>query len=177
MLYITAQSKGSYASAYMQEAVWKKNNSFKELVYARIAGKPAFVKAIAAILMRGEHITTIHEERTKWLFGIKNSKCLYHRIDKIAIATYYCKELFNHYTPSTILVGRNQIDIQNALKAIAKKKPILLHEEWDIKEILSEKNLLIPLGSYKIQGYEILWNTEEINEHISNLVKQKKLTF
>jgi hypothetical protein len=177
MLYITAQSKGSYASAYMQEAVWRKNNHIDELVYARIAGKPTLVKAIAAILMRGEYVRAVHEEKTKWLYGIKHSKCLYHKIDKIAVATYYCKDLLNPHSNTTILIGKDQQLIQNAFKSILRKKPILLHEKWDTSKIFSELDLLTKLDSYEISGYEIIWNTERINEHISNLVKDKKLIF
>lgn len=177
MLYITAQSKGSYASAYMQEAVWRKNNHTDELVYARIAGKPTLVKAIAAILMRGEYVRITYKEEAKQLYGTEYSKCLYHKIDKIAVATYYCRNLFSPHSSTTILIGKDQQMIQDAFKAIIRKKPILLHEKWDINKLLSRLNLLTELNSYGILGLEVFWNIEKINKHISNLVKRKKLFF
>ncbi len=177
MLQTATKYNNSYATGYIHQMAWTKIGHRDTVIYARIAGKPTFIKAIAGSLYRGNYIRVQFEKEAGYLYGFEEAKCLYHKIDKIGIATYFSNSLFNQNTENTYIIGRNQQQIDSTFNAILKRKPICFLETWPMKQILTDLKLINDLETYNIRGYEVLWNEEKIMEHISRLVKERKLRF
>jgi hypothetical protein len=177
MLQAAAKYNNSYATGYIHQMAWTKTGHQDTIVYARIAGKPTFVKALAGSLYRGNYIRVQFEKEAEYLYGSEEAKCLYHKIDKIGIATYFSTSLFNPNKGNTYIIGHSQEQIDRAFTAILKRKPLCFLESWPMKRMLANLNLIDELQTYNIRGYEVLWDEEKIMEHISGLVKSGKLRF
>jgi hypothetical protein len=177
MLQGASHYKESFATAYIEQIAYQKTGYQNTLVYARFAGKPTFVKAMAGNVIRGNQLRVQFKDDIKYLHGSLDSRCLYHKQEKIAIATYYFKKLFSHNSDITFIIGHSMDEIDEAIHRILKIKPIVFHPTWDIKGILTELQLITQMESYNVIAYEIIWDAEKIHEYLSKLVKEKTLTF
>ena len=178
MLQAASKYRESFATAYIHQLAWQKTGHRNYVAFARIAGKPTFVKAMAGSLLRENHIRVqIDKERVEYLYGTARGRCLYHKIDKTGIATYYSTNLFDHNSAISHIIGETIEDTEAAFKAILKAKPIISHDAWDMKGILEDLQLITPMETYNVIAYEVMWDEDKITEHLSGLVKEKKLRF
>jgi hypothetical protein len=177
MLQAAAKYNNSYATGHIHQMAWTKTGHRPTVIYARIAGKPTFVKALAGSLYRGNYIRVQFEKEAEYLYGSEEAKCLYHKIDKIGIATYFSTSLFNPNTENTYIIGHSQEQIDAAFIAILKRKPICFLEAWPMKRIFTGLKLIEKIETYNIRGYEVLWNEEEIMANISGMIHEGKLSF
>ena len=178
MLYCVSQHNTSYATAYVHQMAYHTTNRRNELVYGRFVGKPTFVKAIAANLHRGGYIrVSSADTEPQYIYGQEKSKCLYHKVGNIAVATYYSGNLFSSDHATSIIIGRNQEELDRAFAAVLKRRPICFMKSWPMKAILDSLQLITDLETYNIQGFEVTWPHEQIQERLSALVRTGKLTF
>jgi len=177
LLQASSKYNESYATAYVHQLAWTKDHRSEKVVYARLAGKPTFVRAMAGTLHRGGAIRVQFKEDIKYLYGDGEARCFYHKTGKIGIATYFSRNLFNYNSDTSYLIGQTNQQINQALCAVLKMKPVIFLEGWDIKKILSELQLLTELETYNVKACEVLWDKEKIHGEISRLVKGKGLVF
>ena len=177
LLQAAAKYNDSYATAYIHKLAWTKTGHRNTIVYARIAGKPTFVKAIAGNLYRGNHIRIQFPKEAQYLYGSTEARCLYHRVDKIGIATYFSTSLFNSNSNISYLIGQDQNQINQAFTSILRSKPICFADQWNMKELLTDLQLITEIETYNVDACEIFWDEEKINGHISHLVRNNMLTF
>ncbi len=103
MLQISSQFRDSYATAYLHQADWEGLGHRQYLIYARIAGKPTFVKAIACNILKGNNIRIQKGNDILYMAGSSDGRCFYHKHDKIGIITFHSSKVFNHNADSTII--------------------------------------------------------------------------
>lgn len=177
MLYGSIYTGNSYANAFFHKLAWRNGNK-KELVFARFAGKPTFVKAVASGLSRGNPLKLFNAKKEiEHLYGTEKCKIHYFKHDKIGIVLYYDKRLFSSSDQKSILIADDKETLSNAFRNILKSKPIVFFVKWDATKILNDLSLITPLETYNTQGFEVLWDIDKINEKISSLVKSKNLSF
>lgn len=180
MLYCIARSKTSVASGYIHQAAWRTESHRKELVFARIAGRPTMVKSIAATLMRGQDIVTYQEKQSTYYYPAERGRCLYQKIVKdskhIGIATYYSVELFNKNSAATQIVGYDDTFLRDTFDRLVRHKPIFNLPQWDLIKLFQSEQLCTNLETYNCKGMEVMWTPDQINQRIAELVKTGQLT-
>jgi len=170
--------KDQYAHGYIDEIAYTEQGSRNELAYARISGKPAFVKAIASGLAMGLSMKMFSEDMDPiHITGSDECKIRLFKIDRIAIASYHVSRLFNHNSNRTLLLGKDHFFIKEAFNAILKKKPIINHEKWNMMGILKDLSLITTLKGINVTALEVFWNEELINEELSKRIKTKTMSF
>ncbi|MFA5352698.1 MAG: hypothetical protein WC291_00555 [Thermodesulfovibrionales bacterium] len=165
----------SRAYAHFEQIAWTDKNT---IVYARFAGKPVFVKAMAGNLSQGKQIVIQREDRERHYYrGDAHCRILFHKIENVGIATYYNRDLFSTNASRSFIIGKDEAFIKDAFQAIVSQKPIMMHESWDMTKILTDMDLLTPIDSHGCKAYEAVWDNDKINDNIAELVRGKVLTF
>lgn len=166
---------GSYATAFVHEVAWDESNT---LVYARIAGRPAFVRAMAAGALRGEAMNLRLPDGLRYLYGREEARSIYNRLDRdLGLATYFSTRLFSTDGGYSFIVGRDREFLNRTFYLLLRRRPVVYHESWNMVDVYHRQKLLKELEGFGVRGYRINWNDQEVCRRLGDLVRKGKLTF
>jgi hypothetical protein len=174
MIEIGMTNFGSFASGYIHQMA----SQDRAIAFARIGGKPAYVKAIGAGLMSGRMVKLTMPGGVSFYHPLGEGKCVYNRVGHAGVITFYDSRLFSFNTDESYIVGKNQALVEDTFCKILQRKPILSSEGWDMLGIIDGLGLVTELETYgEIKCIHVKWDSAKIHEHIGKLVKRKKLRF
>lgn len=165
----------SFATAFVHEAAWDESNT---LVYARIAGRPAFARAMAAGLLRGEAMNLRLPSASRYVYGREEARSVYNRLDRdLGLATYFSTRLFSTDGGYAFIVGRDREFLNKTFYLLLRRRPVVYHESWNMVEVYHRQRLLKELEGFGVRGYRINWNDQEVCRQLGDLVRRGKLRF
>ncbi len=165
----------SYATGFIHQAAW---DDYNRLIFARIAGRPAFVRAMTAGLLMNKSVLFKMSEGTKYFRGDDQARSIYNRLDKdVGVATFFSKQLFSTDGPSSFIVGKEKAFLNETFYKLLRRKAIIYHEEWNFVKVYTELGFLKEIDGFGLKGYEISWMETEVNKYIGNLVRERRLSF
>ncbi len=165
----------SYATGFVHEAAWDESD---HLVYARIAGRPAFVRAMAAGLLRGEAMKLMPPDGPRYVYGGEEARSVYNRLDRdVGLATYFSTRLFATDGGHSFIVGRDKEFLNRTFYLLLRRRPVVYHESWNIVEVYHRHKFLKEIDGFGVKGYRITWNDREVCRHLGDLVRKGKLRF
>lgn len=164
----------SYANAFVHELAWEG----RTLAYARLAGRPAFVRAMAAGLMNGIAMSIADGKSRRVLSGVSEARSLFNRIGKdIGVATFFSVNLFSSDKNFSYIIGKDKEFLNRTFMALLRRRPIVCHESWNMVKVFNDLNYLEKIDGMGVMGYKITWNDQLVNEYLSEQVRMKKLKF